>query len=79
MSKPIEWLKTTEAARRLNISAQTLMRARDDRGGFLPGGTDYIYGQHENSPIRWNIQEVEQQFHLRGRRIRQGKAILQGA
>ncbi len=78
MSKQIEWVKTPVAARRLNISAQTLMRARDDRGGFLAGGIDYVYGQHENSPIRWNIAEVERQFHLRGRISRKGKALLMG-
>ncbi len=76
MSQPIEWVKTPEAARRLNISAQTLMRARDDRGGFLCGGVDYQYGRHENSPIRWNISEVEKEFHLRGRISRKAKAFL---
>ncbi len=78
MSEQIEWVKTPEAARRLNISAQTLMRARDDRGGFLAGGIDYIYGQHENSPIRWDIESVKKQFHLRGRISRKGIAILSG-
>ena len=70
-------MKTTEAARRLGISPQTLMRYRDDRGGFLAAGVDYFYGPHENSPINWNVEEVQKQLHRRGLGIRKAQRIIE--
>ena len=69
---------TPEAARALGISTQTLMRYRDDRGGFLAAGVDYYYGAHENSPIRWDVKSCMRQIHQRGKLIRRATELIAG-
>ena len=67
---------TPEAARALGISTQTLMRYRDDRGGFLAAGIDYFYGAHENSPIKWDVEKCLQQIHQRGKLSRRATELV---
>ena len=69
---------TPEAARALGISTQTLMRYRDDRGGFLAAGVDYYYGAHENSPIRWDVKSCMRQIYQRGKLIRRATELIAG-
>tara|TARA_R100001443_G_scaffold19990_1_gene31850 strand:+ start:323 stop:592 length:270 start_codon:yes stop_codon:yes gene_type:complete len=61
-----QWLKTIDAARALGLSTQTMMRYRDDQGGFLAVGYDYQFGMHPNSPIRWNVPAIRKALHKRG-------------
>ena len=69
---------TPATARALGISTQTLMRYRDDRGGFLAAGVDYYYGANENSPIRWDAKSCIRQIHQRGKLIRKATELIAG-
>ena len=75
-----QWLKTIDAARALGLSTQSLMRYRDDNGGFLAKGFDYQFGMYPNSPIRWNVPEIRKALHKRGLeakiKARKGNAVL---
>ncbi len=71
--------RTPEAARQCGVSTQTLMRYRDDQGGFLASGIDYFYGAHPNSPIRWNVPECMRQINHRGKLNRRAKKFIEEA
>ena len=53
-----EWLVTTEAARRLQISESTLRRMRDRKLGLEPG-VHYKRGLFKNTPCKWNVDAIE--------------------
>ena len=71
--------RTPETARQCGVSTQTLMRYRDDQGGFLGAGIDYFYGAHPNSPIRWNVSECLRQINHRGKLNRRAKKFIEEA
>ena len=48
---------TPATARALGISTQTLMRYRDDRGGFLAAGVDYL--NVKDKSLIWNTDLME--------------------
>ena len=71
-----EWFKTPEAKIILCCSDQFLRKNREIYGGFLEEEIHYRYGASINSPIFWNVEECKKIFHLRGKVIREGRAIV---
>ena len=71
-----EWFKTPEAKTILPCSDQFLRKNRDIYGGFLEEEINYRYGAGINSPIFWNVEECKKIFYLRGRVIRECRAIV---
>ena len=71
-----EWFKTPEAKIKLCCSDQFLRKNRDIYGGFLEEEIHYRYGANINSPIFWNVEECKKTFHLRGKVIREGRAMV---
>ena len=53
-----QWLTTPEAARKLQISETTLRRWRDHENGLILG-KHYKRGFFKNTPIRWNVPEIQ--------------------
>ena len=70
------WLRTSEAARHLNVSQGHLKRLMDSKGGPLQEREHYLLGLFKNSPIRWNVEAVRECFHRRGMLHRAGENAL---
>ena len=70
------WLPTREATAYLGVSSQFLKKNRDIKNGFLIEEKHYILGANINSSILWNVSEILNEFHYRGRLIRQGEQII---
>ena len=70
------WLPTREATAYLGVSSQFLKKNRDIKNGFLIEEKHYILGANINSSILWNVSEILQEFHYRGRLIRQGEQLI---
>ena len=53
-----QWLLTPKAAQQLGISEATLRRMRDRDIG-LKQGIHYKRGLFKNTPVSWNVSEIE--------------------
>jgi len=55
-----KWLKTPEVVYKTGRSRSQLLRLI--RNGFLVRGTHWLKGPHENSPITWDIEALDDFF-----------------
>ena len=76
MENDLRWLPTKEASAFLGVSSQFLKKNRDIKNGFLIEEKHYILGANINSSILWNVSEILNEFHYRGRLIRKGQQII---
>ena len=67
-------LRTPDAAKYLQISESFLKRKRDTHGGFLVGGEHYFLGASSNASIRWDVDAIAREFHMRGQLARMNTA-----
>ena len=76
MENDLRWLPTREATAYLGVSSQFLKKNRDIKNGFLIEEKHYILGANINSSILWNVSEILEEFHYRGRLIRRGEQLI---
>ena len=70
-----DWLESKDAAAALSCHPITLKRRRDISGGFLEEGAHWRFKfDSSNSPILWNLPEIQKLFHERGIKSRKERA-----
>ena len=68
--------KTSAAAPMLCLSQGHLQRLKDSQGGPLIEGEHWFSGPTPNSPIRWNVQEIQKLLSQRGQLRRQAEQLI---